>query len=518
MLHLLPLVVILFPAAIGRAQEGGLPRESLSAPAVGRDAGQPALPLVRLESSLIKTQEEKEQGLIDDRRYREFLKKFRADLASEVARMKPTPADVVLHARILSRLGDSGQAVAALRPALDQDPDNATLRLALSQVRYDQKDYPAALAEANAVLERDPANKDALARKHSSEGRIAPGITGGKTGGNASTQMPPPGLGDSWKVPALVSRIQDARRIGDIRGAMASAQELMRADPTSEYAQRIYRGVAREYARTQRVPEPIGDLKLAGDVREEGSNTPAHKGGTPPLWPMLPVAGLGAAAYAVGRSRKTVESEDGFNEIDRPQPGELQRFVAGSILAGLAGAVLYLGGAMVIGAATPLATRLMTGPGQQAMRLARSEAGAIGPRSIQAAEGTALERKVAAEEATEIVRQVVIKRGEILNRVWHSEATSVSRGLSGPIGSSYCRGSCLPINAASALQRRGLEKIPGVAVNNARQGALWRAQEDIVALSRKAIGGIDEEIVLQRADLNKLELIPESISKIPPGR
>ena len=508
--------MMILSAASGLAQDEALRPQVAQISEQGTN--QPDPRLVRLDSALTKAQEDEQQGRIDEKGYQEFLGKFRADLKEAKSLVKPIPANTALHARILSRLGDSGQAAAALRPALDQDPGSPALRLALSQVRYEQKDYSAALAEANAVLERDPANKDALALKHSSEGRIGMGIAGGKPGGTASTPMPPPGLEDSSKALALVSRIQDARRIGDMRGAMASAQELMRADPTSEYAQRIYRGVAREYARTQRVPEPVRDLKLAGDSREEGSNTPAHKGGMPPLWPMLPVAGLGAAAYAVGRSRKTVESEEGFNENDRPQPGELQRFVAGSILAGLAGAGLYLGGAMMIGAATPLATRLMTGPGHQAMRLARSEAGAIGPRATQAGEVSALQGKVAAEEATEVVRQVVIKRGEILNRVWHSEATSVSRGLSGPIGSSYCRGSCLPINAASALQRRGLEKIPGVAVNNARQGALWRAQEDIVALSRKAIGGIDEEIVLQRADLNKLELIPESISKIPPGR
>jgi len=87
----------------------------------------------------------------------------------------------------------------------------------------------------------------------------------------------------------------------------------------------------------------------------------------------------------VAKSRKTVESEDGFNEDDRPQPGELQRFVAGSILAGLAGAGLYLGGAYVVAAGTPIVTRFMAGPGQQAMRLAQSEAGAINPGNVKAA-------------------------------------------------------------------------------------------------------------------------------------
>ena len=55
-------------------------------------------------------------------------------------------------------------------------------------------------------------------------------------------------------------------------------------------------------------------------------------------------------------------------------------------------------------------------------------------------------------------------------------------------------------------------------MNNAQQGALFRAKEDIVALSRKAIGGVEEEIVLQRVDIKKLEMVTESLSKIPPGQ
>ncbi|MDD5305610.1 MAG: polymorphic toxin type 10 domain-containing protein [Elusimicrobia bacterium] len=103
-----------------------------------------------------------------------------------------------------------------------------------------------------------------------------------------------------------------------------------------------------------------------------------------PLWPVAPAAGLGLAAYAVAKSRKTVESEDGFNEDDRPQPGRLQEFVAGAILAGAAGALFYLGGAYVLAVGTPMASRLMAGPGQQALRLAQSEAGAINPGQAKA--------------------------------------------------------------------------------------------------------------------------------------
>lgn len=467
------------------------------------------------------------QGRVDAAGYQDFLTKFRQDLETTMSRVEPTRENAILHSRILTRLGDAKQAEAALAPALERDPDDLTVRTALSQARYDQKDYPAALAEANAVLARDPANKEALALKHSSEGRIrsgdgvtrasVSGIADGKTPDVAAVRTGSPAVAGSPEAQALVAKILDARAGGDMSSALDLARELMRTDPTAEYAQNIYRGAASDYARARRGSGAVGDLVRVEGAGSRKEETPPGGGGIP-LWPLLPAVGLGSAAYAVNKSRKTVESEDGFNEDERPQPGELQRFVAGSILAGLAGAGLYLGGAMVIGAATPLAARFMAGPGQQAMRLARAETGSINPRPIEAAQGTTFEAKVAGEEAAEIIRRVVIKKGEILNRVWHSEATPASRGLSGPVGASYCRGSCLPINAASALQRRGLGEIPGPAVNNAEQGALFRAKEDIIVVVRKAIGGVEEEIVLQRADFNKLELVTESVSKIPPGR
>jgi len=58
--------------------------------------------------------------------------------------------------------------------------------------------------------------------------------------------------------------------------------------------------------------------------------------------------------------------------------------------------------------------------------------------------------------------------------------------------------------------------MPGV-VNNAQQGAVYRVTEDIVVNVRRSIGGVDQEVVVSKADLGKLQQIAESVSRIPPG-
>lgn len=422
MIKSLLLAAAFLPSPPSFAQDATQPTERQIEPTVEQDAEKPAPQLLSLDLLLAQTQEDKQRDLIDEKRYQEFLKKFRADLEAAMARVEPTPANTAQHARILSRLGDSEQALGALGPALEQDPANPALRAALGQIRFDQKDYPAALAEANAVLELDPANKGALALKHFSEGRIGPGgaassaVAQGIPGGAAIEQFRAPLAKDSPKVQALVPSIRDARSSGDMRTAMSLAQELMRAEPASEYAQEIYRIVAKDHARWQRVQATIGYinsakaaltagrgdeasawankavqtdpapavLKFAEDVRkivgegkiEETPQKPkAPKDDGIPLWPMLPIAGLGAAAYAVAKSRRTVESEDGFDEENRPLYGRLQQFVAGAILAGIAGAGVYFVGAATI----PVALRYLAGPGQHTTRLLQSEAGAINP-------------------------------------------------------------------------------------------------------------------------------------------
>lgn len=421
---------------------------------------EPAPQLVALDALLARTQEDHRQGRLEAKAYGDAIAAFRTDLAATVSRLEGSSDNAALHARILSRLGEPKGAFAALGPALAREPDDAGLRVALSRVLLEQKNYRAALAEANAVLEGDPRNKEALAIKFESEGRADPS--------RAAASVQGPGAG----------------------GAAA-------AEPGAAVVVPRARG-----PRPNVVPPPDGSQPTPPDSESGGL----------PLWPVLPAAGLSVAAFAVRRSRMTVESEEGFNEDDRPQPGRLQEFVAGSVLAGLAGAAVYLGGVYVVAAASPLANRFMAGPGQQAMRLAQSQTGAINPRSASATGQVTPQTKAAIEESAAVLEQIVIRKGEYLNRVWDSRWPSGS--VSGPQGLSYCRGSCLPINSATAVQRRGLSGIAEVT-NNAREGAIFRVKEDIIVSVRKSIGGVDQEIIIRQSDVGKLQEM--ATSTLPPG-
>lgn len=281
---------------------------------------EPAPQLVALDASLARTQEDHRRGRLEPKAYEDAIAAFRTELAATVSGLEPSSDNAALHARILSRLGDPKEAFAALGPAMARDPGDAVLRVALSQVLLEQKNYPAALAEANAVLELDPGNKAALAIKFESQGRAEPS--------RATT---------SAQAPA--------------EGAAAGVEVVTKA----------------------RAPQPI----VVPSLDSAESSVPVPESGGLPLWPVLPAAGLGVAAFTLRKSRTTVESEDGFNEDDRPQPGRLQEFVAGAVLAGMAGGAIYLGGVYVVAIGIPIAQRFMAGPGQQAMRLAHSQAGAI---------------------------------------------------------------------------------------------------------------------------------------------
>lgn len=424
------------------------------------ESSAPSPELIFLEKTLIQKRDDKAKGVVTAEQHQSFLAKFRPELVQTLERLPPSPANVAAYSRILTLLGDHAAAIAGLARALEATPDDTTLSLAIGQAYYEKADYAAALATAEAVLKRDPQNDAARFLKHSSMGRVAPSAET-RTRMDADAQTP---------------------------ASRAVRADIVFAAPLKKRA--------------------------ASEIPAISSDEPAPRDSKPlPLWPLLPAAGLGAGVYVVAKSRRTVESEEGFNADDRPQPGEMQRFVAGAILSGLAAAALYLGGGYVLSVGAPLASRFMSGPAQQAMRLAQSEAGAINPRSIAGVSGTP-QAKAAAEETTEIARQVVIKKGELLNRVWHSEWTKGSK-LSGPEGYSYCRGACLPINASSAVEGRGLNV--GV-INNARSGALYRVTGDIVVTVRRSIGGYNEEILLRGPDdVKKLKLLSDSVSSIPPG-
>lgn len=248
MIQSLLLAVALLTSPSVFAQSDGpdaVPNGQEAPQAIKQDPDKPAPQLIRLDKSLTKAQDDKTNGRIDEKHYQEFLTKFRADLTEAMSRVKPTPPNTALHARILSRLGDSEQALAALGPAIKQDPDSPALRVAASQVHYDQKDYPSALAEANAALAIDPTNKEALALKHFSEGRTA---------AVAGDEAPKPDAADfarpDWTIPekndispkalTLIYQGIAARRKGDVEEAWGPIQEAMNADPTSTNVQAIY--------------------------------------------------------------------------------------------------------------------------------------------------------------------------------------------------------------------------------------------------------------------------------------
>ncbi len=384
--------------------------------------------MARLDQVLTLAQEAKQQDRLAPERYAEFLKQFRASLDEARAATPPSPVASALYARILARLGDPKQAMAILAPALDQDPENASLRVALGHVRFEEKNYPAAYAEAEAVLKREPKNKEALALKYFSKGRID---------GTASVRGPLPasGLeeaslhqdpriaeagrralarksaigftdkamgrlkikdpGEALRYLALAEAIdpgyadvpmQQGLAYADLKRHAAAverftqAEALWRARSTPQtdelagLARQLHEREAAELIQSSKSAQP--------EATPQKRNRPSPKNDGVPLWPLFPAYGLGAVAFVVAKSRRTVESEDGFNEDDRPQPGKYQRLVAGSILAGLSGAALYLVGAYVVGTGAPLAAQFMAGPGKQAVQLAQSEVGAVNPSGI----------------------------------------------------------------------------------------------------------------------------------------
>jgi hypothetical protein len=375
-------------------------------------AAEPAPELVRLDHESADVQSKQERA------------RFRAELDKVKAEVPVSSDNSALEARILARL--------------EEEP---VQRLALGRTRYEEQNYPAALAEADAVLRRDPTNKEALTLKHFSEGRAAMNVT------------PPPPVfhfvADQTTLPVKLR----------IKLPPATA-------PPAIVARRA---------------------------------TPPAAPGPLPLLPLAGAAVLGLAAYEVSRSRAAYQSAEGLDD-EHPKPvGPYQRLVAGAILAGAAGALVYTLGAAAVSAA-PIA-----------LRIASSESGAINPGSTEIVEEMIPQTEAVAADT----EQIVIKKGEILNRVWHSAWTKGSQ-LSGPNGYSYCRGACLPIHAARAVEGRGLDV--GV-INDARVGGLYAVTEDVTVFVRRSIGGSDEEILLRSPeDMRKLKFIREYISQIPSGK
>jgi hypothetical protein len=162
---------------------------------------------------------------------------------------------------------------------------------------YEQNDYAAAAAAANAVLRDDPRSLEAQWLKHASEDRTAPGVKLPASPWNSLSPAP--------DVPMNAVRNDDA----DLPIKLAVKTSLKTTD----------------------VPE----IAPAGSKPDPGK-TP------PPLWPITVPLGVGLIGYGVSRGKETYSSTGGLHpDPDVPADNaarnwRLSAAVAGAAFVGLA--------------------------------------------------------------------------------------------------------------------------------------------------------------------------------------
>jgi len=173
----LALALFLFPASCAAAQETTpSPAPQTGADAAIFDDARPSPELLELEKTLTQKQTDKTEGRLTPQQYQDFVKQFRPTLEETAARVAPTPINQSLHSRILLRLGNSDEALANLNASLKKNPADPELLAAKSFVLYDQNDFAGSAATANAALQKDPNNQNALWLKHMSEERTPPAL------------------------------------------------------------------------------------------------------------------------------------------------------------------------------------------------------------------------------------------------------------------------------------------------------------------------------------------------------
>ncbi|MBI5247532.1 MAG: tetratricopeptide repeat protein [Elusimicrobia bacterium] len=383
MITTLLLAFALLSASPGTAQDEKRPPESQPALTAETEATKAAPELARLDQVLTLAQEAKQQGRLAPERYEGFLKQFRGSLDTARAVTPPSPAASALYARILARLGEPQEALATLTPALEQDPDNPNLRVALGHVRYEEKDYPAAHAEAEAVLKRDPTNKEALALKYFSRGRTS-GVSGA-AGIAPSAALPASGLEEAsilhnpriveagrralarQSAISLTDKAMGRLKIDDPREALRFLALAEAIDPgfadvpmqqglayrdLKQHATAVERFTQAEALwRAKATPRSVELAGLAGKLRESetaelNQNTKVvespvsqPKNSSTPL-PLLPVGLFTAGAltaFSIYRSRQTAVSEDGLNpEPQVPDDNAHRNWMTSAKVAGVA--------------------------------------------------------------------------------------------------------------------------------------------------------------------------------------
>lgn len=269
-------------------------------------------------------------------------------------------------ARAYSLLGDGRAALAAssalqrARPGPESEVQHALTLARAGETR-------AAYAAAVELDKKYPGRPDVASLLAATKGR----------GGASSTEEGPRAETAAVRsisalaLPAM-ERALAARRDGDLDAAWLHVQDAMRADPGSPIVQDLYR--AAEADRRRHAGPRFPAAGLSGDIPRE--ETPRPSGGLP-LWPVAPAAGLGAAAFVVARRGRAFAADHDY-EAEDYRAGETERFIAGALLAGMAGGAIYLGSAWLVGAA-PAMMRVASNSGQQALRVAKSEVGAVNP-------------------------------------------------------------------------------------------------------------------------------------------
>jgi|GEM_PF-2281757 len=280
------------------AQESpGQPQQG-SPVVAGAAADTPAPELIHLEQELTEVQRERDDGRRSPQSYAAWAQTFRADLDATMPRVTPTAVNDILHARILSRLGDSDQASASLDRALKADASNPDLKAAKSAVLYDRKDYDAAEAQADAVLKTDPSNPIALQVKHAITAPRAPGV----------------------KLPSSPWDAVSAPQISASGGGPPDDSSI-HFSPT-----------AKTGLKTSEVP-PVA------------TEQPAPRSNSLPLWPLTIPLGVGLIGYGIAGSRGTYASEDGLNPNAEASAADQARnrwrntAVTGVVCLGVAAAV-----------------------------------------------------------------------------------------------------------------------------------------------------------------------------------
>ena len=138
----------------------------------------PAAPVLSaLEKKLTAEFDAHDNETVPPEKHKLFLQEFRPEFEKAFAAAPPSPENEALRARVFVKLGDHKEAVANLQGALKTQPNDPTLRVSLGRTRLEEKDYAGALAEAKAVLEKDPDNEAAKFLKFESRLRVAPTST-----------------------------------------------------------------------------------------------------------------------------------------------------------------------------------------------------------------------------------------------------------------------------------------------------------------------------------------------------